>query len=445
MGQEINTILHGDALTKLKTLSDNSVHCVVTSPPYFGLRDYKVEGQMGLERTPEEYVTKMVEVFREIRRVLRSDGTCWLNIGDSYAGYFGDKYSHKPFGDNREGDESTPPNKPSLTFAKKRITHDKSTLGGSNRTTKEQLRSHENVTTPNLKPKDMIGIPWMLAFALRTDGWWLRSDIIWHKPNVMPESVNDRPTKAHEYLFLLAKSERYFYDAMAISEECSPNTHMRVSQDVANQIRSFRANGGREKPMKAHPGRKMEESGKGNKNNASFNDSIILPVSRRNKRTVWTVATTPFKEAHFATFPEKLIVDCIKAGTSQKGCYPVCGAPWTREITPSERYKKLLGNGYHDHQNDLEKGMKQNQGANRQNAMRDAGIRAAEYITSGWKPGCSHNEEPCPCVVLDPFIGAGTTALVARKLGRNYLGIELSEKYIQIAERRLFKGLGIFI
>lgn len=251
-------ILHGDCLTQLKTLPDASVQCCVTSPPYWGLRDYGVDGQIGLESTPDAYVQKMVEVFREVKRVLRDDGTCWLNLGDSYSG------SGKGcMGDGTPSDRG-------------------SAKQGTNRGTAVGVFPE---TESGLKPKDLVGIPWRVAFALQADGWYLRSDIIWHKPNPMPESVTDRPTKSHEYIFLLTKSERYFYDHEAIQEA------------AAIGARLF--NGGHD------VGKDRQDNGRNDPTN----------ITSRNKRTVWTVATQPYPEAHFATFPPKLIEPCILAGS----------------------------------------------------------------------------------------------------------------------------------
>jgi DNA modification methylase len=303
-------IINADVLAGLAELPDESVHCVVTSPPYWGLRNYGVDGQIGLEATPEIFVARMVDVFREVRRVLRKDGTCWVNLGDSYA-----------------------------------------SSGGPGWQGKNGQRADRRFTAPSLKPeaskhghkpKDLIGIPWRVAFALQADGWWLRSDIIWSKPNPMPESVTDRPTKAHEYVFLLTKSERYFYDAEAIAEPVAPSSVERLMQRaIAAQIGSARVPGKTNGNMKAVGGLEM-----------------------RNRRTVWTVATQPFSEAHFATFPPELPEICIKAG---------CPAGGT---------------------------------------------------------------------VLDPFSGAGTTALVADRLQRNAIGIELNPEYAAMSQRRLDRDRG---
>ena len=290
----------GNALSVLQSFPDESAHCCVTSPPYWGLRDYGVVGQLGLERTPEEYVSRMVGVFREVRRVLRDDGTLWLNIGDSYNAQLG-----------------------------QRKTTD---AAGPKQRTNEGAQGAPSRNVPNLKPKDLVGIPWLLAFALRADGWYLRSEIIWAKPNPMPESVTDRPTKSHEQIFLLAKSERYYYDAGAISEPCDPKN----SRDTTTHRRE------------APPGSKTDAGFVGGRH-----------FERRNKRSVWHVSVQPTTDAHFATFPEALIRPCVLAG---------CPAGGT---------------------------------------------------------------------VLDPFSGAGTTALIAKENGRKFVGIELNPAYNEIAARRL--------
>ncbi|MFA5300086.1 MAG: site-specific DNA-methyltransferase [Lutibacter sp.] len=275
------TIYNGDALEVLKQLPNESVQMCVTSPPYWGLRDYLVGGQIGLEKTPEEYVQKIVEVFHEVKRVLKKDGTCWINLGDSYAGSGG---TGNQFNQVGKGLNIVRPVKP---------------MGG-------------------LKPKDLVGIPWMVAFALRADGWYLRSDIIWHKPNPMPESVTDRPTKSHEYIFLLSKNQKYYYDADAIKEEAKYSTKDRKSQPNIENQKYY--------PTKEHNGiRQRKPAGWDTRQGAhrAFHREGRAPDVEyttthsllRNKRSVWTVATHPCKAAHFATFPEKLIEPCILAGS----------------------------------------------------------------------------------------------------------------------------------
>ncbi len=282
------TLLNCDVLEGLRSLPDESVHCVVTSPPYWGLRDYGTEGQIGLEATPELYAARMVEVFREVRRVLRADGTCWVNLGDSYAG--------------------------------------SSAIG----------EARPTIVPNGLKPKDLCGIPWRVAFALQADGWYLRADIIWAKPNPMPESVTDRPTKAHEYVFLLSKSSRYFFDQDAVRESAS----WARWGDQTTPKHANSDNGAWMKPKSKAELEAKAETG-------------------RNVRSVWEIATQPYPEAHFATYPEDLVRRCILAGSPLNG------------------------------------------------------------------------------TVLDPFLGSGTTAYVARKHGRRSIGIELNADYCDLAARRM--------
>lgn len=340
----LNQVLHGDALTQLKLLKDQSVNCCVTSPPYWNLRDYGVVGQIGLEDTPEAFILRLIEVFREVKRILYNDGTLWVNIGDSYASQ----------GKNRTPEQA------------KR----KSNLNGSTESQEQSLIQKSKICG-DLKAKDLVGIPWMLAFALRADGWYLRQDIIWSKPNPMPESVTDRCTKSHEYIFMLSKSPQYFYDAESIRKAPATSSLKRLSQNIDNKKGSERVpnktNGAMNAVIKLD-----KQRGHGRRHAGSNDrwDSMTLLEQQSmgaNKRSVWECATKPFSEAHFATFPPELIVDCIKAGC------PIDG------------------------------------------------------------------------IVLDPFFGAGTTGLVARKLNRNFIGIELNEKYInEIGLPRLEKELGMF-
>lgn len=346
---EVNKIIEGNCLDVLKTLPDNSIDCCVTSPPYFGLRDYGKVGQLGMERTPELFAEAMTNVFSEVKRILKKDGTLWLNLGDSYCGG----------GQGHGGSTNT-----------------------KQKTNKGSLKPPFRIPE-GMKAKDLIGIPWMVAFALRANGWYLRQDIIWNKPNPMPESVTDRCTKSHEYIFLLSKSKQYFYDAAAIEEPCVWDTGGMTEKRVDRAEENHKAmptvlkNGIR--PKKKGPqtfgGKKARDgqAGGGDPRNGHRTDENSQwgkvwdnEKPTRNKRTVWTVATKPFREAHFATFPEELIYDCIKAGCPEGG------------------------------------------------------------------------------IVLDPFMGAGTTGLVARKLNRNFVGIELNPEYIEIAESRLSKELGMF-
>jgi DNA modification methylase len=372
---ELNKIYNMDCLEGLKQLPNNSIDCCVTSPPYWGLRDYGVEGQLGLEKTPEAYVERMVEVFREVRRVLRDDGTLWLNLGDSYT-------KNK----SNNGGYS-----------------EKSTLSGFTRSDTKGRQANESglriKLSHGLKKKDLIGIPWRVAFALQADGWYLRSDIIWHKPNPMPESVTDRPTKAHEYIFLLTKKRKYFYDREAIREPAKP------------------WNAGRMSAPKMGKHRPTDPYGQQTK-------KVYDVIKGANRRTVWTIATQPYPGAHFATFPPKLIELCILAGTSPKAC-EVCGAPWERvverepmEIKRSDRGMALGKYG--------------------KTAASGTMIKPATSVTTGWQPTCTcQNEGKGRCIVLDPFMGSGTTGMVAAMYQRNFIGFELNPEYCKMAERRI--------
>lgn len=322
-------ILQGDCRAVLATLPAESVHCCVTSPPYFGLRDYGVSGQIGLEPTPDAYVAELVAVFREVRRVMREDGTLWLNLGDSYAG--GGGYApNAPINQRRNNGE------------------DWGALHSSSKPQREATAKPNPGARYGLKPKDLIGVPWRVAFALQADGWWLRQDIIWNKPNPMPESVTDRCTKAHEYLFLLSKSARYYFDAEAIAEAAVPQQRTGIEAGYATPKHAeiyeqgIRLKGGPRSTLNGPSG------------------------DTRNRRSVWTVATQPYSEAHFATFPPALIEPCILAGCPKGG------------------------------------------------------------------------------TVLDPFGGAGTTGLVADRLGRNAVLIDLNPEYAAMARERIGRDAGMF-
>lgn len=296
------TILKGDCREVLKTLPDESVHCVVTSPPYFGLRDYGVDGQIGLEETPDAFVSEMVQVFREIRRVMKDDGTLWLNLGDSYAG---------------SGKGGNPPDSPHQKQQTNRgsaeIVRSKRTERGSGRWGGGNLPRFEGI-----KPKDLIGIPWMTAFALRADGWFLRKDIIWAKSNPMPESVADRPTSAHEYIFLLTKSARYFYDADAIAEDAIYSGLTGQDESGYKDAKKFNgkhaARSARDNFKREGSKREQPIPGQSVGTHRHDRTESSYDIGKRNKRSVWTVATKPFADAHFATFPPALIEPCILAG-----------------------------------------------------------------------------------------------------------------------------------
>ena len=313
----LNQCHFGDCLETLRQMPDGIAQTCVTSPPYFGLRDYGHDGQIGLEATPDQYIAKLVDVFCEVRRVLRDDGTLWLNIGDSYAG--GGTVGRNDAGRDIGGGGNK--------------------LGSGN---PGQQGARQAVV--GLKPKDLIGIPWLLAFALRADGWYLRQEVIWAKPNPMPESVTDRCTKSHESIFLLAKSEKYYFDAGAIKEPAAQSSIQRWSQDLEQQIGSDRVPGKTNGNMKAVGGRggknafrgqgyhREGASGPANREGRDMQD--VGAGENRNKRSVWTVATTPYKGAHFATFPPALIEPCILAGAPVGGVVidPFFGSGTTGQV-----------------------------------------------------------------------------------------------------------------
>ncbi len=346
------------------------VDMCVTSPPYWGLRDYGVDGQLGLEKTPEEYIEKLVAIFREVRRVLRPWGTVWLNLGDSYIA-------------TRTGTAS----------------QSASTLGGG-KANQVAASKRPDKRSPGLKPKDLYMMPVRVALALQADGWWLRSDIIWAKPNPMPESVTDRPTSSYEHIFLLAKSAKYFYDAEAVKEGA-------IQGD--NNVRDRRSGKCNAIPGQAPQGYLLR------------ND-----YGKRNLRNVWTITTQPYPEAHYATFPEELPRRCILAGTSAKGNCAECGKPWVRVVEKKPYGKEGWGPARKDHTGDG--GV---QGA--QSMIRD-GMGAAGYVntkTLGWQPSCTCGADTVPPIVLDPFFGSGTVGVVAEQLQRDWIGIEISREYIE--------------
>lgn len=317
MSDWLNQCHFGDCIETMRRMPDGIAQTCVTSPPYFGLRDYGHAGQIGLEPTPDQFIAKLVEVFREVKRVLADDGTLWLNIGDSYNAAGREGHG------TREGCKQ-----------------------GSNRASATKA-DNCRPSVVDLKPKDLIGVPWMLAFALRADGWYLRQEIIWHKPNPMPESVTDRCTKSHESIFLLAKSEKYYFDNGAIKEPAAPGSIARWNQDIEGQIGSDRVPGKTNGNMKAVGGRSKRDSlkrddskraevipGQSVGTHRADRDESEWDTETRNKRSVWTVATTPYKGAHFATFPTALIEPCILAGAPAGGVVidPFFGSGTTGQV-----------------------------------------------------------------------------------------------------------------
>jgi DNA modification methylase len=347
MNNWLNRCHFGDCLETLRRMPDGLVQTCVTSPPYFGLRDYGHAGQIGLEPTPEEFVAKLVTVFREVKRVLRDDGVVFLNLGDSFGG------------------------------------------------------------------KQLLGIPFRVAFALQADGWILRSDIVWSKPNCMPESVKDRPTKAHEYVFLLSKQGRYFYDSDAIKEPAVNGEKYHGGQNDASVL-----------------SRTRHRNGRSDDNNRT---------ATRNARSVWAIPTSPFSARsvgiedvdHFAVMPPKLVEPCVLAGTSERGVCPTCGAPWVR-VVEREAIIRPRPDGA---TRERDRGGRTDGFTKMPN-----GIAGTSVETVGWQPSCACGGEPVPATVLDPFCGAGTVGLVSVQHGRHFIGIDLNARYLEIARRRIEKA-----
>ena len=393
-------------------LAAKSVHTVVTSPPYYGLRDYgtakweggdpecehtvgsgdndnlkgyvtrperdgekrqycqkcgaiRIDEQIGLEVTPDEYIANLVDVFRECKRILRDDGTLWVNIGDSYA---------RDPAKVGNGHPST----------------------GKQATNKGSLYDYQSPIPSGLKPKDLIGIPWMLAFALRADGWYLRQDIIWAKPNPMPESVKDRCTKSHEYIFLLSKSAKYYYDSEAVKEE------------------SVYPEGSRKDEPKG--------SFKGKYHDSGLQDSFRAIRNFRNKRDVWTVTTKPYKGAHYATFNPELIKPCILAGAPET-CCAECGAPY-------ERVAEVISKPDRDNQEVRENRVGVIPGRDKASRMNSKNMESIVYEHKGYQPTCDCNAGTSSGIVFDPFVGSGTTVATAIQLGRKGIGLDLSLTYL---------------
>ena len=365
-------ILQGDCIETLQKLDDKSINTCITSPPYWGLRNYNdEEKQLGMEDTPEEFVDNLVKVFREVKRVLRDDGTVWLNLGDSYSS------------------------------------------GGRTTTTNQSLRGDKDygVTRPKpskgIKPKDLIGIPWRVALALQQDGWYLRQDIIWHKPNPMPESVKDRCTKAHEYIFLLSKNVKYYFDNEAIKEDSKYH-----GKDKRSDKGNIRYEGKR-------------TSNKDTKAQQSF----VTINPKKNKRSVWTVTTKPFKGAHFATFPMDLIEPCVLAGCPEKICVN-CEKPYERVMQKPKQLEveRNKRSGLDDRKvgGVLDK-------YNRENPPIDLGVQK--------QCNCETNETKAG-TVLDPFGGSGTTGIVAVNHNRHAVLCELNQEYIDLAKKRIEEQAG---
>lgn len=421
-------ILEGCALAMLRTLPDASVDAIVTSPPYWGLRDYGIEPTdwpacsyapmpglpaievpaerscLGLEPTLHAFLAHLVLIFEECRRVLKPTGSAWVNMGDGYNGA------------GLSGGTKVSKEKGQLSY--------RGAIGSG------------SIAALDLKPKDLIGQPWRVAFALQAAGWYLRQDNIWHKPNPMPESIRDRATKAHEYVFHLTKSERYFFDLEAWSEPVSGTTHARRSYKQPDGWDtgkgghgSFHRNG-REKGKPGVPA-KSAPDGSGIKSNSSFQSAVVDLVATRNKRSVWTVPTVAYSEAHYATYPPRLITPPILASTSAKGCCSQCGKPWERVVEKT------------DVVNPAHKGSRFDAGKTRECPAHgmdtvQKGERYLKQPTDHWQPTCTCADRSVRApIVLDPFGGSGTTAQVALEHGRHAILIERGPHNVALIHQRL--------
>jgi DNA modification methylase len=486
----VNQIITGecrDVMSRL-ALEGVKVNCVVTSPPYWGLRSYGTKpvvwgadprcahewgpglltdtrgiqigsaatsdarghergnlccrcgawcGELGLEPSVGLYIDHMVEVFRLVRELLHDDGVAFVNIGDTYI--------TRPNGGI--GENST-------------INGQGSQMASREASSVLSRQRHRG----SLKLKDMALVPQRLAIALQADGWWVRQDIIWHKPNPMPGSYRDRFTTAHEYVWLLAKSERYFFDAEAVKEPASPNTHARMGrahngyhapgQDRHSGILAPRENAGvNPKARSRRPGGWAEEGSHRDlvgrydrvKQNDSFSAAVVDVVGMRMKRDVWTIPTTPYSGSHYATFPEELVEPCILAGTSAHGHCSSCGAGWTRVMgdpVPAEG----RGSGNKERRDRSQFGGVPpigNEAIGKQNQAFGVPWQPSVPVTAGWEPGCECGVPAAPAIVFDPFMGTGTVARVAARLGRNYLGCDLDAKNEALQDERLSGTMGL--
>jgi len=404
------TIFNGDA-QQMAELPDNSVQCVVTSPPYWGLRKYAglPDGQYGLEPTPELYIEHTLVFLREIRRVLRKDGVVFWNIGDSYAGSWGNSGSraggqrpHNVGRFDRPGYDNHTERPPQSYTKSKRIPRESGRWGGGN-----------NPASGVLKPKDLCLIPFRVAIAAQEDGWWVRSVIIWSKPNPMPESVTDRPTESHEYILMLTKSAKYYWDQEAVRE---PN----LPQSIERAKHAWKQH--KTNDMVAIHNVDTERMGE-----------RFVPEAGRNIRSVWEFPTQPYPAAHFAVFPEKLPEICIKAATPEVGCCSKCGAPWERIV---ERIDKGWDGSKYGENVVTASGGAKSGGTAKSTLGSSHGQLVGSQNTLGWQPTCKCNADKVPSLVLDPFAGSGTTLWVSKKLGRRAVGYELSDEYCKLALER---------
>lgn len=389
----------GCALDVLRTLGSETVHCAVTSPPYFGLRSYDCEPSrwpdgsvscLGLEPTVGEYVSHLVAIFEEVKRVLRRDGTCWINLGDSYNAYNGNRGRSTSF---QSATEDAVP----------------------------KLPQGAGLTDKALKNKDLCLIPFRVALALQEAGWWVRQTIIWAKGNAMPESVTDRPTTAHEYMFLLTRSARYWYDADAVREPHAEERNWPTWDE------------------RKAGGAPMRRGDPGQSGDVCHWAGVGGHPNGRNLRSVWTIPTASFEGTHFAVFPPALVRPPILAGTSQAGCCGSCGAPY-RRVSEVERVPRPTSGPHRGG-----RGVSWVEGGIHGRGGTIDVPTIATRTTLGWEPSCACLEAPpVPCVVLDPFMGSGTVGMVALQLGRRFIGIERNASYLPLVAERLksYQGLG---
>lgn len=389
-------IIQGDWIEQLKLLPSDHFHCCISSPPYYGLRNYGVDKalQVGLEANEEEFLNKIITGYNEVKRILRQDGLTWINMVDTY------------------------------------------------------------------RNKQLTLLPFRMVLALQQNGWFVRSTIIWNKPTAMPESVMDRCSTSHEYIFMLSKTKTYYFDKHAIKEPCAEGTYKKMQRgcsgngkygnnpellEVTMRKSPQNINKKRESRFRSEKHNNHNQFNNGNYMNLedSDNDNIrfTTPPSvslTRGKRTVWNIPSIPCKDAHFATFPTTLVEPMVLSSTSEYGCCANCGKQYSRIVEPSEEYKQYLGKGYHDHTNDLNIGMQQP----KQDDFRST---TSDYITIGWQKSCACNtDEIVATRIIDPFSGSGTTVLVANRNRREGYGIELNPAYVEISRKRIIKDFTLF-
>ena len=391
--------LQGNCLDKITELEDNSIDCVVSSPPYFGLRDYGVDGQFGLEKTYQDYIANTVKVFETFKPKLKDTATIWWNVGDSYS----------------SGSRKTT----TLQTVRKPKSNE---ISKSKQKYLDGLIVRPAIQT-GIKEKDLLMIPNRVAIALQDAGWYIRSEIIWHKPNPMPESVRDRPTSAHEKIWLITKSKKYYYDADAVREPCQDETIRRMTLGNKGKV-----------------GKNKNSTGWKQLNHYWGSEQSVIDANKgRNRRNVWTITTKPFKGAHFATFPKDLIEPCIKAGCPEKVCVK-CGIPYISNYKKTDNNENFIQTKGYDTPNIKKGGVR----LNKNGTSPHFNPPTIEFLNLKKNCNCKTDEFKSG-VVLDPFGGSGTTGIVAKSLNRKAILIELNPDYIEIAKKRMTKEFGMFL